>query len=503
MRKIFLAFSFCFIALGMNAQRVLSLDSCRALAMRNNKQLNVSKLKQDIAMNIRKAARTKYLPKVDAIGGYEFFSKEISLLSNTQKSTLNGLGTNALGTIGSSMNSEISNMLTGLVQQGLISQQMAQQIGNQLSTLGPQIGNQAAQIGDQIGHSIASAFRTDTRNIWTGAVMLRQPIFMGGAITAANKMADINEMMASDDIDFKMQSTLYNIDQAYWTVISLRQKEKLAYSFHALVEKLDNDVRKMIKEGVATQADGLKVDVKVNEADMQITQVEDGVVLAKMLLCQLCGLPADEKITLEDEFKDTISPISEDIGSISDSTFSRRPEVRMLKNTVELTKQNTHLVRAGYLPHIALTGGYQISNPNVFNGFQRRFAGVWNIGILVQVPLWNWFEGSYNIRASKAATNIAMMELSDLQEKINLQVTQSQFKVKEALKRYTMSQKNLKSADENLRCANLGFKEGVIGITDVMAAQTAWQQAQSQKIDAEVDLKLAQVGLKKSLGILQ
>lgn len=502
MRKIFLAFSFCFIALGMNAQRVLSLDSCRALAMRNNKQLNVSKLKQDIAMNIRKAARTKYLPKVDAIGGYEFFSKEISLLSNTQKSTLNGLGTNALGTIGSSMNSEISNMLTGLVQQGLISQQMAQQIGSQLSTLGPQIGSQAAQVGDQIGHNIASTFRTDTRNIWTGAIMVRQPIFMGGAITAANKMADISELMASDDVDFKKQSTIYNIDQAYWTVVSLRQKEKLAHSFHDLIEKLDNDVRKMIKEGVATRADGLKVDVKVNESDMQITQVEDGLVLARMLLCQLCGLPVDEKIALEDEFKDSLSPISEAEG-LSDTSFSRRPEVRMLENTVELTKQNTHLVRAGYLPHVALTGGYQISNPNVFNGFQRNFAGVWNIGILVQVPLWNWFEGSYNIRASKAATNIAMMELSDLQEKINLQVTQSQFKVKEAQKHYRMTQNNMKSAEENLRCANIGFKEGVIEIADVMAAQTAWQQAQSQKIDAEIDLKLAQVGLKKSLGILQ
>jgi len=503
MRKIFLAFGFCIIALGANAQRVLSLDSCRALAMRNNKQLNVSKLKQDIAMNIRKAARTKYLPKVDAIGGYEFFSKEISLLNNDQKSTLNGLGTNALSNIGSSMNSEIGNILTGLVQQGLISQQMAQQIGSQLSTLGPQIGSQAAQVGDQIGHNIASTFRTDTRNIWTGAIMVRQPIFMGGAITAANKMADISEIMASDDVDFKKQSTIYNIDQAYWTVVSLRQKEKLAHSFHDLIEKLDNDVRKMIKEGVATRADGLKVDVKVNESDMQITQVEDGLVLARMLLCQLCGLPVDEKIALEDEFKDCLSPISEAEGGLSESSFSRRPEVRMLENTVELTKQNTHLVRAGYLPHVALTGGYQISNPNVFNGFQRNFAGVWNIGILVQVPLWNWFEGSYNIRASKAATNIAMMELSDLQEKINLQVTQSQFKVKEAQKHYRMTQNNMKSAEENLRCANIGFKEGVIEIADVMAAQTAWQQAQSQKIDAEIDLKLAQVGLKKSLGILQ
>lgn len=175
----------------------------------------------------------------------------------------------------------------------------------------------------------------------------------------------------------------------------------------------------------------------------------------------------------------------------------------MLQNTIDISKQNTRIIRAEYLPHVALTGGYLISNPNVFNGFQRNFSGVWNVGLIVQIPVWNWFESSYKIRASKATTNIAMMELSDAEEKIALQITQSRFKVKEAYKRLLMANENIKSAEENLRCANLGFSEGVMESTDVMAAQTAWQQAQSQKIDAEVEVKLAQVNLNKALGTLQ
>ena len=67
---------------------VLNLDSCRAMALRNNKQINASKLKKDVATNLRKSARTKYLPKVDAMGGYEWFSKEISLLNDGQKSAM-------------------------------------------------------------------------------------------------------------------------------------------------------------------------------------------------------------------------------------------------------------------------------------------------------------------------------------------------------------------------------------------------------------------------------
>ena len=478
-----------------SAQRVLTLDSCRAMALRNNKQLIAARLQKDVTYNARKSARTQYLPKLDAVGGYQYYSKEISLLNNSQKGALSNLGTNALTNVGSSL----EQMLTGLVQQGAMTPQSAQQLG-QLFQL---VNGPIAQKGNEIGTLIKDAFRTNTHNIWGGAVMVRQPVFMGGAIIAANRIADINEQLADNSIDLTRQSTLYNIDQAYWTVVSLRQKKQLAESYRNLVKKLDDDVKKMIKEGVATRAEGLKVDVKVNQADMQITQVDNGLSLAKMLLCQLCGLGPDDNVTLADENSESL-PLTYSVPtSNNDSIMNDRPELRMLQNTVDISKQNTKLVRAAFLPHVALTGGYLISNPNVFNGFERKFSGVWNVGVTVQVPVWNWFEGTYKVRASKAATGIAMLELSDAREKVQLQVTQSRYKLNEAQKRLAMARKNIKSAEENLRCANIGFKEGVMETTDVMAAQTAWQEAQSQKIDAEVEVKLAQVGLNKALGILE
>lgn len=476
------------------AQQPLSLDSCRALALRNNKQLNIAKLKQDVARYTRKAARTKYLPKVDVAGGYEFFSKEISLLNSQQKSAFNGLGSNAINGLGS----DLSGLLTNMAQQGIITPEMAQQLGGMFNKMAPQL----SETGNQLGQAITDAFKTDTKNIWSGAVMLRQPIFMGGAIMAANKIADLSEQMAASDLALQQQSTLYDIDQAYWMVVSLRQKEQLAHSYRDLVKKLSNDVNKMIKQGVATKADGLKVDVKVNEADMQVTQVEDGLVLARMLLCQLCGLPMDSPITLADENSKSLSPSLTDSYAATDTTYAARPEIQLLEQAIGISEQTTRLVRAAYLPHVALTGGYLISNPNVFNGFERKFAGVWNVGVLVQIPVWNWFEGSYKVRTSKTATAIATMQLSDVRQKVGLQIAQSQFKLKEAVKKYNMATQNMKSAEENLRCANMGFKEGVMEVTDVMTAQTAWQMAQSQKIDAEVGVKLSQVNVKKALGIL-
>lgn len=493
MKRIILA-ALVLVCLPAASQEVLTLSDCRSLALRNNKQMAVSRTKQDVASNLRKSARTQYLPKVDAMGGYEFFNREISLLSSGQKATLSQLGT----TLGQQATAGASDLLASLVGQGLLSPDAAQQLGSMLG------GSSGAleQTGNAVGRQIVDAYHTDSRNIWAGTVMVRQPLYMGGAITAANRMAQIGEDMAANDLDRQRQSTLYGIDQAYWTVVSLRQKQKLAYSYRDLVRKLDGDVGKMIEQGVATRAEGLKVDVKVNEADMQVTQVEDGLALAKMLLCQLCGLPMDKDVALADE----------DGGQLADEPathtqpappITARPEVRLLQNAIDMGEQGTRLARAAFLPHVALTGGYMVTNPNVFNGFQRKFAGVWNVGVMFQIPVWNWFEGAYKVRASKAATRMAQMEMADAQEKIRLQIAQSQFKVDEAWKRLGMARKNIKSAEENLRCANLGFKEGVMDATDVMTAQTAWQQAQSQKIDAEIEVRLARVALDKALGVLR
>lgn len=506
MRKVTIAILLLGFAASMHAQRVLTLDSCRALALRNNKQLQVSRINKEMTENNRKSARTQYLPKVDAVAGYSYFSREINLLSKDQKNALSNIGTTGVQDAGNVLTNGINDQLTSMVQQGTLTAAQAQQLGGFLGQFanGP-VSQYAAQLGNTIGKKVVDAFHTDTHNIFGGSIFLRQPIYMGGAVTAANRMADITNEMADDNITLKSQSTLYNIDQAYWTVVSLKQKQKLAYSYRDLVKKLDDDVTKMIKEGVATKADGLKVKVRVNEADMQITQVDDGLVLSKMLLCQLCGIPMDEQVTLADEEKDHIDTETAVAAETytPDEDVSSRPEVRLLQHGVSLGEQNTKLVRAAYLPHLALTGGYSLTNPNVFNGFQKNFSGVWNVGVMLQVPVWNWFDGKYKIRASKAATSMARLELADTQEKINLQITQSRFKVKEARKKLAMAEKNIASAEENLRCAQVGFKEGVMETTDVMAAQTAWQQAQSQKIDAQVDVKLSQVNLEKALGILQ
>ena len=262
-------------------------------------------------------------------------------------------------------------------------------------------------------------------------------------------------------------------------------------------------MQKMIEEGVATRSDGLNVKVKLNDAEMTLTKVNDGVVLSKMLVCQLIGLPVDSDITLIDENNESLivnndTPLI-DMGMVA----ATRPELRMLQNAIDLSKQQTNILKAGNLPTLALTGGYAVTNPNTLNGFQKKFAGLWNVGVMIRLPIWNWGEVKYKVRAAKGSTTMARLEMEEVQEKIELQVKQSSFKVNEASKRLAMAQANIVHAEENLRTANLGFAEGVITTTTVLEAQTAWLKAQSEKIDAEIDLKLSHVELEKALGTLE
>ena len=504
-KVLLVLFTFHLSLFTSSAQRVLSLDSCRQMALSNNKQLGVSRVKQEVAANIRKSARTKYLPHVSAIGTYEHTSEEISILSDAMKKSLPMMGTEMMG----GMQPQMQGLENSFAQMGNAFAQLGIPVANVQQMMGDLQQNMnglttgIGQAMNMEGQKIVDALRTDTRNMWAGSILLTQPVFMGGSIIALNKMADINEEMVGHSMDARRQATLYKIDQAYWQVVSLHHKKKLAESYLELVQKFDSDVHKMIDEGVATRSDGLSVDVKVNEAEMALTKVNDGLVLSRMLLCQLCGLPLNEQIVLQDETNDDLAVVELSPKLDVEQAVENRPELKLLQNTVDLTKQATNVLRAGNLPQVLLMGGYAVSNPNVLNGFENKFAGFWNVGVLVRVPLWNWGDVMYKVRAAKGATSIANLELAEARELIELQVNQTTFRVDEANKKLTMAQANILRANENLRMANLGFSEGVIAPSTVMEAQTAWLQAQSQKIDAEIDVKLSQVDLQKALGTLE
>ena len=440
-----------------SSQQTLTLEECRNLAIQNNKELQISGQKVKAADEERKAAFTKYFPQLSAMGGYMWNQKDINLLDMDALSAKLG---SALGPIA------------------------------QLPVFGQLMGGV-----DEMQH-------LDVQNIWVGGVSLVQPVFMGGKIVSYNQITKYARELAESMNDLQLQEVIYKTDETYWQVISLVNKKKLADAYVNLLRKMDSDVTAMISEGVATQADGLSVKVKLNEAEMAQTKVDNGLALSRMLLAQICGLPLDDPMALADENIEDFPVKSNEVSANVNEAFANRDELRSLELAARIYQKKERIVLADMLPNVALSANYLVTNPNAFNGFKNEFAGMFNVGVMVKVPLSGWWEGTHKRNAARAETRIQKLQLMEAREKVELQVNQSVYKVNEANKKYIASSRNMENAEENLRHANLGFEEGVIPALNLMEAQTAWVSARSSLIDAQIEMKLTEVYLTKAMGKL-
>lgn len=483
-RKLILSAALAVAVFPLAAQRVFTLDSCRSMALAGNKQLLAGEKEIEAAGYEHKAARANYLFKVNAVATYFRNSREQHLLSSSTRSRLDNLGT---------------SMSEPLGQLAQTAGQLHPEIAGQLEEMG---GNLVNSMND-IGRGINDAFRTDTRNVFAGALMLTQPIYMGGKIRAYDQITGYACELAEQKHRAGEQEVILNTDEAYWQIVSLASKKRLAESYVQLLQRMDSDVTKMIKTGVATRANALTVSVKLNEAEMALTKVDNGLSLARMLLCQLCGLPLDTQFTLEDENKELSSTAGGNSAFDMSTALSRRPDLRSLELAADIYDKKIKLARSENLPQLALVGNYLLTNPSVFNGFEKKFKGMFNIGVTLSAPLFRWGEGRNKVRAAKAQAAAARYQLDEAREKVELQVNQASFRVTEANKAFARAVKNCERAEENLRTASVGFKAGVIPTSDMLEAQTAWVSAQSEMVDAAIDVRLTQVYLQKSLGTLE
>jgi len=346
------------------------------------------------------------------------------------------------------------------------------------------------------------AMEFDTHNVFAGAFTLTQPVFMGGMIKAMNDITKYAENAAVAMKNSAVQDVVFGVDQAYWTVVSLGEKKKLAESFVALVDSLRQNVQALLDEGMATRSDLLTVQVNLNQAKITQTKVDNGLSLASMALAQICGLPVNSDLRLADEE----GPAARSGAAPQDinmpDVYARRQDLELVRQSINILGSREKLALGMMLPKVAAVGMYSFSNPNVNHGFEKKFGGGFSVGATVTIPLWHWGRNYNHYRATKATTNAQRLMLEDLEEKVELQVNQARYSFNEAHKTYEMTLSNMESAEENLRCAQIGYKEGVLTTDDVIAAQTAWLAANSEKIDAQIGIRLCEVYLSKVLGTL-
>lgn len=457
----------------LQAQQVLTIEDCRRLAVENNKRLKIADEEVKASALKKAEAFTNYLPGVEGSGVYLRNQKKINLL---EEDAYLPVGTMENG----SFTFRPDQLMTGAD-------------GTPVAVNGQYVPKDYALLPKD-------AMTVDDRNTALLQVGLTQPIYLGGKIRAYNQMAGLSEKLARSKRGQELQEVVLATDEAYWQIVSLSNRKKLADKYVETLQKFVHDVELMLETGVATKADVLSVRVKLNEGEMIRTKVENGLSLSRMLLNQLCGLPTDTLVTLVEEVDDACM---EEVGEEDlERVYARRPEVASLQLAVDIYKKKEKIALSEYLPKVAFMANWVWTAPSFYDGISTKLSGMWSVGVGVQAPIFHWGASRKSLRHAKSQTNIMRYQLQEAKEKIELQVSQAEFKMKEVERKLSMARKNMERAEENLRFANLGFQEGTIPVLNVLEAQTAWLTANSDWIDARIDARLCKVYLEKAYGTL-
>ena len=473
MKRIVLVIMVSVLSLSTEAQMELTLEDCRALALESNTASKIDKENELASMYMRKSMFARFFPQFSANGMYSYQSDHIRILPNTLSGNWGSIGTS-----GMSFNSPIWQAATQYM---------------------PDVTNAISNIGSSLYTPIYNRFDLNINHVFAGQVGVVQPIFLGGKIRETYKLARSMESIAKMQSAKDQAELIVSVDEAYWRVVSVAEKERLATQFVNLLVKLESDVTTAVEEGVATKADILSVRVKRNEAEASLAQATDGLELSQMALCQLIGLPLRTDIVLDQAGLDSVLLAD---GTINvEEVLANRKEIQMLAEAEKMAHTGVKLAASSLQPNIVATANYVVTNPNVHDSFSNSFSGMWEAGVVVNIPIAHASD-ILMVKAAKHKANTVALQMQEAREKIELQATQSAQKVMEANKKLIRANTALTNAEENLHYAEESYAEGVVTVSTLMMAQTAWQKAYSDKIDAAIDLRMAEITLKKNTGNL-
>lgn len=443
--------------------QTLSIEQCRDLALQHNKTLQSAALGTESARYTKRATLGLFFPNISLTGmaGYS----------------------NIEGTLGMNVRQVTAGMLSNVMPALPVS------IQAQLQKLAPGILNTLPTNQTILDYEMGW--------MYFGGVMLRQPIFMGGKIIAGYKMSKL-ALEASRQNERKTRAeVIEEADQAYANVVKATELKKVAEQYLALLKNLDHDVESAVRHGVKLQNDRLKVQVKLDEVQLQLTQAENAIRLATMNLCHVTGMPLSSRIAVSSDY-----PRVDDAMLLSSGDVTSRPEYAMLEAQAQVARQEVNVSRAAWLPQLGLLAYYGYTNGMQING--RKLLDSWGFagGVTLSVPIFHFGADYFKTKAAKIKAQQVELDRENFVELMQLQLAKEGNNLEESVQEVALTEKGLEQATLNRELSEKQFKAGTETLTDLLEAQALWQQAWQRSIEANFRRYLASVAYLKAAGRL-
>lgn len=478
--RIILILALCTFVISAKANDTLlyTLQQCRELAL---SQSNSSKSQEETLLAAkynRQAALAAMFPRITANASYTWNSRDAHMIANQMEFPFGTVTATEDGTPSFHWKTESTNQTIKDIQ----------------TEAGQAIANGYQAIYDKL--------TVDLTHVLVAHVGVTQPIYVGGRLVQAYKIAKASENIAIIKSEAEHDDIIYNVDEAYWRVVSVSKKKELAEQYYALLCQLEKDVQAALEGGLVTQSDLLQVTTKRGDAEVKKLQAENGLTLSQMALAQICGLPLGTSFMLDESgLNETFLPMD----SINtELAVNNRNELQIMQEAEKIAKSNAMLMAAGLQPNIVASAGYIYTNPNVENGVSSNWdgKGFFSAGVVVNVPIVH-ADDILRYKAAKHTANAVSLKIEETRDLLTLQTTQANQKLTEAQQKIVLARLTQNNAAEVLRMAQESFTAGLITASELMQAQTVWLAAASDLVDAEVEAKTTETQLRKYLGKLE
>lgn len=416
------------------------------MALQNNEEMKIASLQNQQAQAEKKTALSAYFPNISASASYAYVGGDIKMIMPKDMSMI----------------VDIMGMDVDLLQ--FIPKEMKMDMG-----------------------------------FWPylfGAT-LQQPIFAGGKIITANKMAKKGIELTQDHLEMTRMTVIADAQKAYWTYYLVKDKIKLLEHYVALLDTIYEHTSGFIEADMAPQTELLKITSRKSTIQYEKQKAQNGLELARMMLCSMIGVDLNTEIILTDG-------ITEEEVLFPQQTYSlsQRPEYRMLQKQVELKELNIKMTRADYLPTLGIMGGYTYSGGIKIEDIEMRV----NMPVVMaslSIPIFRFGEGINKIKSAKIEREISRQELEKNSRLLEIEYQQASRGLQDALLLISSAEIALEQATTNLNVIRSYYEVKMTSLLDVLDAQTQWQEASSNLIDAQISYKIKEIEYLRVIGKLE
>lgn len=347
------------------------------------------------------------------------------------------------------------------------------------------------------------------RGMYMAGIMLTQPIYTGGKITTGHCLARIGEESAAEQQRLARMDVIADADNAYWSYIAVLRKVDMAEQYKQQMDTLYRQTATALRAGIATDNDLLRIEAQRSNVEYQLQRARNGADLCRMSLCYLIGVPSDTEIVPTDTLIDCAAP-----GQLS-ADLSARPELRLLQKQVEAGEKQMRMTRADLLPIVGLSAGYTYYGNIKLKGmadmgdgtmmpYTQKFQDGIGIAMLaVKIPLFHWGEGHKKVQRARYDLENARLDLQKNSRLLDLELQQAIRNVQDGYRLIDVATIAFRQAEENLRVMRNRYAASMSPLTDLLNAQSQWQEASSNLIEAQTQYKIYETEYLRAAGRLE